>query len=203
MGHHQRPKHQSKDTLKYKLELINPVTPKYNLHATTLKLISEGHKYCTLAYEIHCMQSWYNEVCEYIARTCKVLDQTFIKYQWKYTNLTTELETPFSSNQCCLFLHVTTLSDIAETHGTTIQRIYLEGTSQLPSPFLWPIQTQPPAKAWRIWRQYLARCYLLDDNRYTMWRHNLLLHTPLGRWLPSRCTLQHRDYYLNPTTWCI
>ena len=105
--------------------------------------------------------------------------------------------------QCRLFLHVTTLSDISDTHGQTIQRICWEGKSQLPSPLLWPIQTRPPAKAWRTWRQYLAKCYLLDDDRYTMRRHDLLLHTPLGKWLPSHCTLQHREYYLNPITRCI
>ena len=36
-----------------------------------------------------------------------------------------------------------------------------------------------------------------------MRRHDLLLHTPLGKWLPSHCTLQHREYYLNPITRCI
>ena len=80
------PKHQSKDTLTYKLDRIGPDSPKYNLHATTLKLTTEGKEYQVPAYEIQCVRSHYNEVCEYIAKTCKVLDQTFIKYQWKHSN---------------------------------------------------------------------------------------------------------------------
>ena len=80
------PKHQSKDTLRYKLELIDPNSPKYNLHATTLKMATGEREYHVLAYEIQCIRANYNEVCEYIAKTCKVLDQTFIKYQWKHSN---------------------------------------------------------------------------------------------------------------------
>ena len=80
------PKHQSKDTLRYKLELIDPNSPKYNLHATTLKMVTGEREYHVLAYEIQCIRNNYNEVCEYIAKTCKVLDQTFIKYQWKHSN---------------------------------------------------------------------------------------------------------------------
>ena len=80
------PKHQSKETVQQKLRLINPITTKYKLHATTLKLTFNDQEYCTLAYEIHCIRNSYNAVCEYIAQACKALDQTFIKYQWKHSN---------------------------------------------------------------------------------------------------------------------
>ena len=83
------PKHQSKDTLKHKLSTIDPKQPKFELHATTLNIESNGQNYQVLAYEIQCLRNEYNEVTEYIAKTCKVIDQTFIKYQWKYTNKTT------------------------------------------------------------------------------------------------------------------
>ena len=83
------PKHQSKDTLQHKLHLINKEQPKFNLHATPLKMETEGREFRTLAYEVQCPRKNYNEVCEYIAKTCKVLDQTFIKYQWKHSNRTT------------------------------------------------------------------------------------------------------------------
>ena len=83
------PKHQAKDTLKHKLTIVDKNTPKFNLHATTLKLETENRQYRTLAYEVQCLRQNYNEVCAYIASTCKVINQTFIKYQWKHSNKTT------------------------------------------------------------------------------------------------------------------
>ena len=80
------PKHQSKDTVTQKLKLANESQPTFHLHATTLKLESEGREYKTLAYEIQCPRNRYNEVSEYLATTCKLLDQAFIKYQWKHSN---------------------------------------------------------------------------------------------------------------------
>ena len=83
------PKHQSKDTVQHKMKLANKQQPAFNLHATTLKLESEGREYRTLAYEIQCPRNRYHEVSEYLATTCKLLDQTFIKYQWKHSSKTT------------------------------------------------------------------------------------------------------------------
>ena len=103
-------------------------------------------------------------------------------------------------NHCRLFLHATTLSDISDSTGHYITRNCWEGTSQLRSPFLWPIQARPPAKAWRTWRKFLATCYLLDDSDNNNKRQDLMLRTPLGKWLPSHRTLQHREFYFNSTT---
>ena len=83
------PQHQAKDTLKHKLLTINTNAPNFNLHATTLKLESRNQQYQTLAYEIQCLRKDYQNVCEYVATTCKVLNQTFIKYQWKHSDRTT------------------------------------------------------------------------------------------------------------------
>ena len=83
------PKHQSKDTLKHKLLTIDDAQPTFEVHATSLNIESEGKKYRVLAYEVQCPRNKYHEVTEYIAKTCKIIDQTFIKYQWKYTNRTT------------------------------------------------------------------------------------------------------------------
>ena len=83
------PKHQSKQTLQNKLDSNHESTPNYKLHATSLKLIDEGKAYRTMTYEVQCLRENYNEVCEYVAAKCKVLSQTFIKYQWKHASPTT------------------------------------------------------------------------------------------------------------------
>ena len=83
------PKHQAKDTLYHKLTTTDKKAPKFNLHATNLKLETENQQYRTLAYEIHCLRENYNEVCEYVATACKVLNQTFIKYKWKHSDRNT------------------------------------------------------------------------------------------------------------------
>ena len=83
------PKHQSKDTIKHKLSNIDDQQPKFELHATAVNIDYKGRNYRVLAYKVQCHCSRYLEVTEYIATTCKAMDQTFIKYQWKYTNRTT------------------------------------------------------------------------------------------------------------------
>ena len=80
------PKHQSKDTVLYKLKTIEETKLRFNLHATQVTCMHEGNKHSTLAYQIQCQRNQSEEVSKYIANTCKEHGQTFIKYKWKYTN---------------------------------------------------------------------------------------------------------------------
>ena len=79
------PKHQAKDTICNKLDLLKTPDVKYQLHATKIKA-NDGTS--TLAYEVQCNRSGLNEVINHVAEACKHNDQTFIKYQWKYTHPT-------------------------------------------------------------------------------------------------------------------
>ena len=103
-------------------------------------------------------------------------------------------------NQCRLYLRVTTLSDIATNLGTEIQRHFWDGSRPNNTTKLWPRQNKPSPNAWRIWRQFIARCYLFDDENRHPKRTDLQLQYPLGQWYSSHRTLQQRDYYFNPAS---
>ena len=103
-------------------------------------------------------------------------------------------------NQCRLYLHVTTLSDITNAKGTCILRHVWTGTQPIDSPILWPQQAKPSSKAWRLWRSYLAQCYLLDDTITTPTRSDLSLRSPLGNWNQTHHHTQLHQHYINPST---
>ena len=107
---------------------------------------------------------------------------------------------PILLNQCRLFLHVTTLSDIATIDGTCIRRNCWEGATPNSSPFLWPKQGTPSAKAWRVWRLYISQCYLANDLHHHPRQQHLHLQTPLGPWLPNHHNRQTHEFYILPTT---
>ena len=121
------------------------------------------------------------------------LIEDFLLFEPSHTELTL-------LNQCCIFLHVTSLSDIATINGTSIHRNCWEGTTPNPSPLLWPKQGPPSAKAWRVWRLYLSQCYLANDLNHHPRRQDLQLRTPLGTWLPNHHNQQSHEFYINPTT---
>lgn len=103
-------------------------------------------------------------------------------------------------NKCRLFLRATTLSDIVNSNGTHIlERCWL-GTEPLDSPLLWPRQQQPPAEAWRLWRTYLASCYLDQDEYHHKQRKDLTLIHRLGQWNQNHRPRQIRTYYVSPTS---
>ena len=103
-------------------------------------------------------------------------------------------------NQCRLYLHVTTLSDITNITGTQILRHVWTGNHPITSPILWPRQAKPSDKAWRIWRSYLALCYLPDDSNRSPLRCDLTLRSPLGKWHQTHHLTQMHEHYINPTT---
>lgn len=103
-------------------------------------------------------------------------------------------------NLCRLFLRVTTLSDIVSSNGRYILRNCWTGRTPQPSPHLWPVQQRPPPRAWRLWRVYLAKAYLPDEDDTFLSRLDLTLTTTLGSWLPSNQIHQKRSYYVDPNT---
>ena len=80
------PKHQSKDSVQHKLELVEKTCLKYNLHTTLLTGIQNGKKFNTQAYEIQCQRKDAADLTNYIAHTSREYGQTFVKHKWKYTN---------------------------------------------------------------------------------------------------------------------
>ena len=80
------PRHQSKETITHKYELVNTTNLKYRLHARYLKASINDNHLSTHAYEIQCQRKDMNEVISYIHSVSKELDQTFILFQWKYAN---------------------------------------------------------------------------------------------------------------------
>ena len=80
------PKHQSKDSVTHKLELIEKTSLHFELHATLVNITRNGTKHSTYAYEVQCQRQHAEEVCKYIALTSREYGQTFVKYKWKYTN---------------------------------------------------------------------------------------------------------------------
>ena len=80
------PKHQSKKSVKHKLELIEKPQLQYHLHSTKLYRNHATPKHGIPTYEIQCQRSDAEAVSTYIAHTSREYGQTFIKYKWKYTN---------------------------------------------------------------------------------------------------------------------
>ena len=80
------PKHQSKDSVKHKLHLIETTNLHYNLHATLLNSIHNGAKHSTYAYKIQCEHQHVHEISNYIAYSSREYGHTFVKYRWKYTH---------------------------------------------------------------------------------------------------------------------
>ena len=101
-------------------------------------------------------------------------------------------------NQCRLFLQVLSLSDICNSKGNAISRNCWEGKQRQPSPRLWPCQHQPSMKAWRTWRTFVSKSYLVEESA-RRGHSNLSLSYPLGPWTLHHYDLQMRSYYINPT----
>ena len=106
-------------------------------------------------------------------------------------------------NQCRLYLHVTSLSDITTADGTSILCNCWDGSVPVDSPLLWPIQAKPCTKAWQTWRFFLAQCYLTDDTNRHIKRLALHLQSPLGQWLPTHRHRQTRLHYINPVNYTL
>ena len=80
-------------------------------------------------------------------------------------------------NWCRLFLHVTTISDIASADGKHINEDSWNGkrTSFSRSRYDWPRTVRPTEHWWRVWREVLSATLLSDET-------SLALTTPLGQW---------------------
>ena len=80
------PRHQSKDTILYKLENIKKSGLRFHLHGTSINATAENIQYKTYAYEVKCNCKDADEVANYIGETGPKIEQTMVKYRWKYTN---------------------------------------------------------------------------------------------------------------------
>ena len=74
------------------------------------------------------------------------------------------------------------------------------GNHPITSPTLWPQQANPSDKAWRIWRSYLAQCYLPNDSNRSPTRRDPTLRSPLGQWNKTHHLTQIHEHYINPIT---
>jgi hypothetical protein len=80
-------------------------------------------------------------------------------------------------NRVRIYLHVTTISDVATACGTQINRDRYDISEPIPlenTKYKWPLQTKPGKRAWDLWRNALRQLiHGMSDTRLT---------TPLGHW---------------------
>ena len=97
-------------------------------------------------------------------------------------------------NRCRMFLHVLTISDLTDAHGTHLVHGALNGRTLRSglrrSSLSWPIQGRPIQSDWMVWEQYLRSCYLYDNG-------TRLVHS-LGTWRSQ--THQIWDWYFDIRT---
>ncbi len=100
-------------------------------------------------------------------------------------------------NRCRLYLRVIYLSDLTHGHGRMIISTGFFGVKRFSSSLLWPNQGKPSEKDWRIWRQFLRKEFLRQDNTLTLLQ-------PLGAWLIQEAR-HHRqwDKHRHPNRVCI
>jgi hypothetical protein len=89
-------------------------------------------------------------------------------------------------NRVRLYFGVSHLSEISTADGQHIARDAWAGSRLRHSALLWPYQPQPGPKSFRVWRRLLADAFLRTAHRRVSARtRDLLLRTPLQRWLPA------------------
>jgi hypothetical protein len=87
-------------------------------------------------------------------------------------------------NWCWICFGVVSVSELSTANGTQLSRAAWEGARTRISPLLWPYQTKPGPKSFRIWRRLLATAFLRGHRaRVSLRTRNLDLRRPLGRWL--------------------
>jgi hypothetical protein len=78
-------------------------------------------------------------------------------------------------NMCCLFLQVSSLSDITCGYGNKYTKAYnCQYDHSIPHHYLWPIQPWPSQSAIRCWRKALRLCFHRTEG---------IMDYTLGRWL--------------------
>jgi len=90
-------------------------------------------------------------------------------------------------NNVCMYLRVTTLSELSNQTGTHVLQQYLTSPdldsnySQIyPHPgstLSWPTQTLPGPQAWKVWRQTVTNLYCHTSTTKLL--------QPLGEWIPD------------------
>ena len=92
-------------------------------------------------------------------------------------------------NDCRIWLRAMTISDITTQDGIKIEKWALRGLKQCPSVYKWQDITYPSSKAWKSWRRFISRTYMLDNQ----------LMQPMQEWLNVKPHIRHQHIY-NPTT---
>ena len=105
-------------------------------------------------------------------------------------------------NRVRIWMRVTTLSHITTADGSSIRKCFWKGEKQYDSRLLWPHQTKPSKKAFKVWRRCISSTFLSDPTtKATKQRNRLDLHTPLGTWLhAARKTFTNFSDFFSPTT---
>jgi hypothetical protein len=99
-------------------------------------------------------------------------------------------ETLWKINRCCLYLQVTTLSDITCGYGKTFTKalncIY---DNTIPHHYHWPVQPRPGNQAIKAWRKALKECFPHENG---------ILEHQLGNWLYA--PQESWRWYFSPRT---
>ena len=91
--------------------------------------------------------------------------------------------TMFILNKCRMYLHVITVADIVNPHGTHVSHWSLIGERKKQSHLQWPRSTLPTQQNWALWKASLQRTLML---------HTTSVQYPLGARLH-----QHKHHHYN------
>ena len=91
-------------------------------------------------------------------------------------------------NKCRMYLHVITVADIVNPHGTHVSHWALIGERKKQSHLRWPRSTPPTQQNWALWKASLQRTIML---------HATSVQYPLGVRLHQH---KHHQYYPPPHT---
>ena len=84
-----------------------------------------------------------------------------------------------------MYLHVITVTDIADPHGTNIAQLAIDGKRGRKSHLKWSTQTTPTSSDWTLWKSSLQRALML---------HSTSIQHPIG----TRNSQSHHQYTTSP-----
>jgi hypothetical protein len=129
-------------------------------------------------------QLYIQEIADNLPRPLCERDNCLMDMICSLPNVTRAQQLAF--NRVRLYFGVFYLSEVATADGTHIARDAWEGSRLRYSALLWPYQPPPGPKSFRIWRRLLADAFLRTVHcRVSARTRDLLLRTPLLRWLPT------------------
>lgn len=90
-------------------------------------------------------------------------------------------------NECRMYLHDITISDIANINGRTVDTRMQDGTTPLPRKLRWPRMVRPPEQCWKVWRWSIKKYILNQDGDFK---------TRLGAWRNVKRHIHHNRMWL-------